>query len=307
MTIETELPSRSKTERSDSVTLMVEKLSLARIEMVGFDPNVSGQKLLRDVLSSYLINWWDASIADIRADSNILLINEDVSVLHAIVRFQDIMRPVVLLTTSRGDDVLSSVLGSLDSLGGFCRVVFKPCRPSHLFAAIKDCVKALARGPIPSPDSVASSVTRPITQQRNFLFSDEDEPRDQELQTATGNSSNGFPFPSPRQSVLRRRSDEVPIKRRPVMSARSATFVSSRSKQPMATTPSSVQVPSVPHSPSEPPGTVALADGSSLVLKSVRGSITRTSPRVLIVEDNNVNRSLLVQWLRRKVMRLMGI
>jgi CheY-like chemotaxis protein len=304
MTIETELPSPSKTEQPEFVPPIIEKLNSARIAMLGFDPTVSGQMLLYDVLRSYLINWWDASVADTRADANILVLNEDMSALHDLVRSRDITRPIVLLTTLRGDDGLSSVLQSLDTLDGFYRVVFKPCRPSHLFAALKDCVQVLTRSSTSSPDYVASSATRLVAQHRHFMFSDEDDSREEHVQTAFGSGPRGSPFPDPRQSVPRRRSDELPLKKRPEMPVRSTTFVSNSSKQPVfttATAASRMQVPFAPHTPSDPPGTVALADGSSLVLDSIRRSITNTPTRVLVVEDNPVNRSLLVQWLHKKV------
>ncbi|KAF9507157.1 hypothetical protein BS47DRAFT_1321429 [Hydnum rufescens UP504] len=303
MTIETELPSRSKTEQPEFLPPIVEKLNFARIAMLGFDPTVSGQKLLYDVLRSYLINWWDASIAETRGDANILVLNEDMSALHGLVRTRDITRPIVLLTTLRGDDGLSSVLESLDTLGGFYRVVFKPCRPSHLFAALKDCVQVLTRRSTAPPDSVASSATRLLTQRRHLMFSDEDDSREEPGQTAFGSGPRRSPFLGPRQSVPRRRSDELLPKKRPAMPVRSTTFVSNSSKQSVfttATAASRMQVPSAPHTPPDPPGTVALADGSSLVLDSIRRSITNTPTRVLVVEDNAVNRSLLVQWLHKK-------
>jgi len=50
-------------------------------------------------------------------------------------------------------------------------------------------------------------------------------------------------------------------------------------------------------------GTTKLPDGESVILEEVMGSLKvgeSLSPRVLVVEDNLINRNLLVQWLRKK-------
>ena len=187
----------------------------ARIRLLGFNMERIGHRALQEDLSFYLQNLWHASVVSDVKESNILIVNGDTSLLGALCDAEGVKRPLIFLSTSRQHSALTETIQSVHALGGLLRVVFKPCRPSHLFDAVRDCLGFLG-------------------------------------QTAAIGTDPHYLQPSP----------------------------STSSFPPQACSPlSSIQPPSPPPSRHE----------SGAVLK------------VLVVEDNHVNRALLTQWLRKKV------
>ncbi len=271
---------------------MTEELTSARIALLGFDLQHKGQKLLQNVLSIYLTEWWGSKVTETVADANILLINEDISILDNLVQSKVVTRPVVLLTTSRGDEVLSSAISSFEGLGGFCRIVFKPCRPSHIHASIKDCLKTATLPLEPSRESSQYYLTLPPATPQTFM-SDAREPPQLEPRK---HSFLDPIHPSPGELLQRRRSMDYPL-----ASPRRPSMTRSMTQMPTSLPPPPSQVVSlqlVPGSESRSHGTPPLHDESSTQLSMLELPL---KPRVLVVEDNDVNRTLLVQWLKKQV------
>jgi len=201
---------------------------------------------------------------------------------------------VVLLITSRGDEGLSSAISSFEGLGGFCRVAFKPCRPSQIHASIKDCLEAAAT--LRSKPSSEYHPSLPSTTPQPFMSSDGEktprqplqlEPRKHSFLERSPPSSGEFP--------QRRRSLDYPLAspRRPVMT-RSVTH-----KPTSSPPPSSFQLVAEPKSGSH--GNPPQPDGSGSQLATSEPPLKLNClGRVLVVEDNHVNRTLLVQWLKKQ-------
>lgn len=179
-------------------------------------------------------------------------------------------------------------------------MVYKPCRPSHLFKALQRAVSSFpGASPFsPSTASTSSSMqSRPPLAQKPSLFSSS------ELKKADGDGIINVPgsllddgehgssvrASSPSLGVVPRRYSEdfKAISRRPAL-PRSKTHNASDS------TSSTISLSAAPQDtpPSESRLQSATSSSKSPPVKSAR---------VLIVEDNHVNRALLAQWLRKQV------
>ena len=102
-----------------------------------------GHRALREDLLFYLQDLWRVSVVNHVKDSNIIIVNDDTSLLGALRDAEGVKRPFIFLSTSRRHSVLTETMKSVHTLGGLLRVVFKPCRPSHLFDAVRDCIRFL--------------------------------------------------------------------------------------------------------------------------------------------------------------------
>ncbi|KAJ1307554.1 hypothetical protein OPQ81_001651 [Rhizoctonia solani] len=183
--------------------------------MHGFSSH-RGEQELKSTISTVLATWWNISIVDNSHWADVILVNEDIQFLSDLVNQQECSKPVILFTSSRGDQQIMGVVKNFERSGGFCRLIFKPGGPSRLFAALKDC-KKFRDGEIPSWSGVSPDhepqITRPL---------------------------NDFQ-------------------------------------------------------------TVPLADEGSVMLESATGTLGSVKkPRVLVVEDNPINRNILAIWLRKK-------
>lgn len=291
VTIEAEAPSRSSFARQtndDSGPLTQRKLVGARVSTISFLSSHRGQTLLREVLSSYLTTWWDATIAPSRDEANILLVNEDIQLVNKLIQERDITRPIVLLASHRGDGELSRTSAAFERIGGVCHIVYKPVRPSHLFKALERALACMDRTPngLHQTDAL-SPLWRPALTQRPSLFSATEvaSAAREAVAASTSKGMNGDSSVQPLTppTVQRRHSEEVPPPmRRPVLLHRiTHDYVGKNDNLEPNTVHES---PAHPLSPLHPSKT---KDGTRLA-------------RVLIVEDNHVNRALLAQWLKKQ-------
>lgn len=307
VTIETETPSRSsftRQEKEDSIPLTRRHLKGVRVFPVSFDESHRGQRMLRETLSSYMTDWWHVEVVKDAVDANVLLVNENIEIIEDLTQRKDISRTVILLASHRGSNELASVLGGFNAVGGRSLVVYKPCRPTQLYRALESVTTAPHHNP-PLPllpeNSSLESTSRPSLRQKASLFTAD------ELRKADGEGIVNVPSslldPDRRNTarassstlgvVPRRNSEDIkaPPRRPAISRSKTGSEVTYRSDSYHSSTSSlgsQHQQSDIPTPPS-------------------RSSKTPENPnatkigKVLIVEDNHVNRTLLAQWLRKSV------
>lgn len=243
------------------------------VGMLGFSSH-RGQQELCTTLSTVLKDWWGASLTDNVDEAAVILLNEDAQFLSDLVMNQNFSKPVILLTSSRGDQRMMGIVKSFERSGGFCRLIFKPGGPSRLFAALGECNEFCAgnfhrlSGVHNLPNSPASpSLSDSRTNSQTHA-------------STPGFTSNGSP------SI----QQEVEFSQR---GSRSPFSEEDRCERESETSLSLSDFSTVP-----------LADEGSVMLESVAGSLqSNKKPRVLVVEDNPINRNLLSHWLKKRGMK----
>jgi signal transduction histidine kinase/ActR/RegA family two-component response regulator len=267
---------------ADMVSLKLDDVdSSLTVSLVGFESEHRGIQLLRSVLKTYLTTWWGLKTRDPSDGElgNIVMINEDVSLVVEATNRRDTSRPFIILSASRGNPTIMSVASEHELIGGFCRIIYKPGGPSRLRSVLRLCLHALKM----------SSQSRPSS------FIEERQVSHQSFATNGALSAASFITP-------RRNSEETRIhSSRPSMSPRSTT---AHPNGPFSWKLASVTVaeeqPDTPDPDTNEP-TITLDSGGTL-LKSSIGSIDTKAQklRVLIIEDNVILRGLLVKWLSKK-------
>ncbi|KAG9127245.1 His Kinase A domain containing protein [Ceratobasidium sp. 392] len=239
-----------------------------KICLLGFSQH-RGQQELRSIIVNMLANWWGATITEDISDASVILVNEDVQFLSDQIDKQEFLKPVVLLSSGRGDQRIMSVVKAFERSGGCCRLIFKPGGPSRLFAAMQDCTQFCA-GNIHAVPGV------------------------HELPGSPGSSSlaeskaNSYRATSPRLSSSL--SSPRPELRDDYDTSHSSLHETLRCNDEPQRERSLSDFSIVP-----------LADEGSVMLESVTGSLNAVKrPRVLVVEDNPINRNLLSHWLRKR-------
>jgi hypothetical protein len=247
------------------------------VSLVGFNLAHRGIELLRNVLVGYLQTWWSLVVLPDGSDElgDIVIVNEDPSYVADAATNKDVSRPMVLLSSFRGDPRLMSVVTDFEKVGGFCRVLYKPGGPSRLYEVLKFCIRSLLIGQRSRVSSLCGNLTR--TQAKNVL-------------------------PSAANGPKRHNSDlNGPVDPRPPLGPRSITVESllgttSGDVPKMVMQPPSQKPPRTP-SPT-PDGrnspTVTVGAGGILLRSSI-GSVDSSTlrARVLAVEDNHILRDLL--------------
>ena len=246
------------------------------ISMAGFENDgCKGTVLLREVLEKYLTEWWGFQIVPPSSNAlgEVVVLNEDMTLITKAIAEKDTSRPFVLLTSSRADAEMMATVYDFERLGGFCRLVSKPAGPSRLRQVLKACVHIV-----------------------QFKESSQDTPSEVQRTDKSGTASHPSEIGPAHNSMFRRPSQEPSGQSslRPKMLPRANTF------HPML--PQRIPIPSSPK-PSPPldyPSslgntTINIGTGGTL-LKSAIGSWNRhsnTRTRVLVVEDNQILRDLL--------------
>ncbi|KAF8322478.1 hypothetical protein DL93DRAFT_2223381 [Clavulina sp. PMI_390] len=266
----------------------------ARIWMAGFDDNHKGQKLLHDVLSGYITTWWSAQVSLDRNDANVVIINDQQDVLMDLIQVEDVGQPIIFLTADRGSPQISALIYAYEQLGGRCYMAYKPCRPTSLYSTLQ---KALFTPRIP--------------------------PESQILRRRSGSllTSSLIETLAPRPPPIIRRQTEAKVSLHPRASidfgdVRSQLPPRSRSETtivPFPSASSSSWRPSMGRSLTDQPASPSRwsslrhirsssISGEPLKPRLKRRPNLRSSQhfRVLVVEDNHVNRALLIQWLKKK-------
>ncbi|KAF8606662.1 hypothetical protein BDV93DRAFT_553820 [Ceratobasidium sp. AG-I] len=240
--------------------------------ILGFSSH-RGQQELYSTVSTVLKDWWGVSLTDNVNGAGVLLVNEDVQVLSDLVMNQEFSKPVILLTSARGDQRMMSIVKSFERSGGFCRLIFKPGGPSRLFAALGECNEFRA-GNFHNLSDVHNSPNSPGSPSLS-----DSRTNSQTNDSTTGLTSNGSPS-AQRELGFSQQSPHSPFSEE------------SHCERESGTSPSLGDFSTVP-----------LADEGSVMLESVAGTLSAIrKPRVLVVEDNPINRNLLSHWLKKRGM-----
>ncbi|TFK72969.1 hypothetical protein BDN72DRAFT_876194 [Pluteus cervinus] len=235
------------------------------VTLLGFDVPQKGFQLLKTVICTYLVSWWGFEIQTGPGHGDIVIVNDDPAPLIAATERRDITRPFILLSAARGGPTSMTIASDYERIGGFCRILYKPTGPIRLRAVLNLCLHALnignrARDPIPE-DPVSNP---PVD--------------DNELR------GSGSP-------LFRRNSEERSALQRPLMTPRSLTV------HPTGT----VKLLASKSEAGNSLSTVTIGSGGTLLQSSLRDLATsHRGIRVLVVEDNNILRTLLLKWLSAK-------
>ena len=244
------------------------------VSLIGFDVAHRGIELLRNILVGYLQAWWNLVVLPDGSDEvgDIVIVNEDPCYVAAAAADKDVSRPMILLSSVRGDPHLISVVTDFEKAGGFCRVLYKPGGPSRLHAGLKLCIRSL----------LISQRSRVPSLRGNLLRA--------RVEKVTPSMVNG---PKRHNSDL-----DSPVDFRPRLGLRSITIESRSGATPLdvprvasRTSPPRTRSPT-PDGRSSP--TVTVGTGG-ILLKSSIGTVDSSTlrARVLVVEDNRILRDLL--------------
>ncbi|KAK8864479.1 hypothetical protein IAR55_001729 [Kwoniella newhampshirensis] len=258
------------------------------VSFLGFNPEHQGHRLSREVLSRYASQMQ----FDIKGQADIVVINEDEQIFNEYKRGK---KPIIFIVAVRSFDA-NHIAESVNRNGGFCQVLYKPVTPSgfsHALSAAVDWIEGA--------DDDRSSPNRPAISRGSSGASQESASTISEL------SSNRF---TPQQydqrlPLQRRRSEEnEQVATRPSMAPRGITYHAPRRVPSTAsdgTAQSSPQQGS--GSPTSTISTISLADGGVMLKAATvpvdtprRGRVGR----VMVVEDNMINRRVLAAFLKKK-------
>ncbi|KAG5645549.1 hypothetical protein DXG03_005824 [Asterophora parasitica] len=253
------------------------------VSLVGFDTSYEGVKILKRVLEDDLKTWWGFDIYTGTGYGDIVILNNDPSLVQEATGRRDTSRPFIIFSAARGNPTIMTIASDHERIGGFCRVFFKPGGPSRLWAILKLCLHAHKIG----SRSRGASPTRKLA---NVSSTASPAPAVDEKERS-----------APGASIPRRKSEEShsswsrSFPSRPPMSLRSSTIhPTSATWRSLSSTSERGETPS-----STPVSTIPVGPGGSL-LKSSLGAEFHPSGknfRVLVVEDNSILRNLLVVLL----------
>lgn len=92
--------------------------------LLGFESSLRSTKLLKETVTRYLHDWWGFNVVSELDDSvDIIVINENASYLTESHDSRESLRPVIVLSSARGDSYLLSLLEAYERAGGLCRSV----------------------------------------------------------------------------------------------------------------------------------------------------------------------------------------
>ena len=246
------------------------------ISLVGFNIAHRGIELLRNVLVGYLEAWWNLVVLPDGSDKlgDIIIVNEDPSYVAEAVASKNISRPMILLSSVRGDPHLMSIVTDFENVGGFCRVLYKPGGPSRLYSGLKLCIRSLLIGQRSRVPSMRGNPSRTQVENGIPLMAK----RAKRHNSDFDNAGDSRPSLGPRSITLEPRSE---------------TMSGGVPKTAMQTLPDTPRTPSPgPDGRNSP--TVAVGTGG-ILLKSSIGTVDSSAlrARVLVVEDNRILRDLL--------------
>lgn len=244
------------------------------VSLVGFNVAHRGIELLRKVTVGYVETWWNLVVLPDGSDElgDIVIVNEDPSYIAEATASKDVSRPMILLSSVRGDPHLMSVVTDFEKVGGFCRVLYKPGGPSRLHAGLKLCIRSL------------------LISQRSRVPS------------LRGSSTRTQVIPLMASGPKRHNSDLInPADSRPLLGPRSITIESrsgaiSRYVPKMAAQPPPQNLPRTRSPTLDGPDSPTVTVGTGgILLKSSIGTVDSSTlrARVLVVEDNHILRDLL--------------
>jgi CheY-like chemotaxis protein len=264
------------------------------ISFMGFDTSQRGQALLLDVVSAYACSW-DFDIKENGAD--ITIVHEDEPFARNQILKQ---KPVVYLSGSRRGEITELAKRTMKA-GGFLQVLYKPIGPSALRIAMSSAVNWLQNAPALSAPLSPTDLDRPTVTRTSSDASAESNSTVSEL-----SSHKLKHVQTSRQPLYRRRSEETAeqtVVARPPMAPRGLTY--HHTAAPTLTRQVSMVTSegSASGSPSSSLSTISLADGGVMLKASATplpSASTGVGPRVLVVEDNVINRRVLGAFLKKR-------
>lgn len=238
----------------------------ARVTLAGFKLEHRGIRLLHSVIKSNLEFWGFECVQNEGASSDIVILDENPSLVAAATEDRDIRQSFVILSSARGDPKLMTIANEHERIGGFCRIIYKPGGPRRLMGVLKLALHAVTiartRGPVQT-----SPGSRPV-----------------EVEHILGTK------------LPRRNSEETTMPPpahplRPSMGPRSASAYPSTAA--FSALPTTVEMEEQLDPETVAP-TITVGTGGSL-LKSSLGTIDAQEHRfrVLVIEDNSILRNLL--------------
>ncbi len=244
------------------------------VSLVGFEVEHRGVQLLASNVRTYLTSWWGFEIQPLGGSlGNIVILNEDVSLVAEATANHDTSRPFIVLSDSRGSPQVMSVASEHERIGGFCRMVYKPGGPSRLRATLNLCVHAL---------KIQSQATDAASRYNNL---------------SDGRPTNVISglVPSATTILPSRRNSEEPasITVRPPIS-RSVTVHPTLATHWKRLSSTSEQFSDDSDEPETMSPTITVGAGGTLLKSSVGTIQNKVNPfKILVVEDNPILRNLL--------------
>lgn len=246
--------------------------------------NTPGQDLLKRVITGYLERWWHFRVSFSETElGDILLVNEEIDIVRDLVEGCKCGRPLVLMSSARGDPYVISAMDTYERAGGFARIIFKPVGPGALHAVLKLCIEALRSG---------------VSRQRGSSSRSSISSLSDVVTSPTGERYISRDLVVGASTLNRRRSDgtdpTLPIPARPTLGPRSITHsYLTKDLVPVSAPPASASIREEPLDPDNS-STAILVGSGGLLLKSSVGALGSGRPiRVLVVEDNSILRELL--------------
>ena len=254
------------------------------LSLLAFDTAHRGHMLSLEVLGAYAAAWH----FDFEDDGDILVINEDESVLNDKLTLR---RPIIFLLTERRPGA-TAIRDRVNNAGGYCQILYKPVGPQAFRTTLHSAVDWIESKGYERPTlSRGASGVSQESQESNSTIS--------EL------SSNRFDRPvlDSRIPLTRRRSEEKEQQStRPIMAPRGVTYHAPR-RASLDEEPPSRESPGL-SSPTSTISTISLADGG-VMLKTAALPLELPRrdrvARIMVVEDNVINRRVLGAFLKKKV------
>jgi hypothetical protein len=207
--------------------------------------------------------------------SDIVIVNEDSSPVVTALEKMDYHRSFIILSSSRGSPRVMGICSSYENFGGFCRIVHKPGGPFRLRSALKQLLRAKQRRQqrLPSVTSSSSGLSDDSISLHSSMLTDEPSSPERPLRIEWGSHSL-----SPREFLTPSTNNPIPTS--PDVENDAPSYQDSNGSE---STPSSMSS-----------STVTIGTDGILLESSVRSlDLSRPRPKVLVVEDNHILRSLL--------------
>jgi CheY-like chemotaxis protein len=292
------------------------------VSFFGYDMSRRGSVLALDVLSSYAGSWQ----FDLQATpGDIYVINEAEDLMH---KYRDTGKPLILLQSSH-TAMTTGLRDAINKSGGFCQIVHKPIGPTVLRQALHRAVVWLERGG--GETTPMSEIERPSFSRNESERTDDSTGSNESTSTisdlAHRRQISGQIMTADRQPLLRRRSEEPEHSHqhatpaRPALAPRGLTYhhgppdiaksITNPRKSSITSDTSEIDTqsptPGSPGSSASHLSTISLADGG-VMLKAAQLPSTAPRmgrpPRVMVVEDNIINRRVLGAFLKKRVRRI---
>lgn len=235
-----------------------------KISLIGFDEPHEGVKLFHKVVQMYVL-WWGFDLHSGPGYGDIAIVNDHPSIIDEATKHRETRIPFVLLSASRGNSSIMAIASEHEHIGGFCRILFKPGGPSRLRTILELSLSAINL----KKSGAHPPCTNPHKPGHQQVTNNMTLPTGKFMEKNCKSVDGHLPAT---QTILR---DEFPSK----ASARNVIL----------------DCESVV-------STVAIGSNGSLLKTSAIGTLERPKRcfRVLVVEDNEILRNLLIKWLTQK-------